>query len=268
MSTDTTRRLGALLREVADAHHDAFAASGGEDPEWPLWYATRMMPRLAGTEFLPSVSADTLPWLSIEQMSDADRLASEEFGITLLQMMEHAGSALAEVVMRVSSEGKVTILAGDGNNGGGGLCAARHLVARGRDVEIVLASNHLNDAGQHQLATLAEMGVVPSDHPTGDIAVDALVGYGLSGALRGRVAELATWANSHTPISLDFPSGHSFPGAVRSVATVTLALPKEGLRTLSPLYLADVGLPRALWKQMGLDPGTPFAEGHLVQVEP
>ncbi|MDR7482382.1 MAG: proline racemase family protein [Armatimonadota bacterium] len=32
-------RLAALLREAAAAHHRAFAATGGEDPDWPLWYA-------------------------------------------------------------------------------------------------------------------------------------------------------------------------------------------------------------------------------------
>jgi len=268
MPTDAATRLARLLREVADAHHDAFAATGGEDPEWPLWYATRMMPDLAGIEFLPAVPADSLPWLTVEQMAEADRLAIEEFGITLLQMMEHAGSALAELVVRVAPEGRVTVLAGGGNNGGGGLCAARHLVARGRDVEIVLASGRLGEAARHHLATLAAMGIMPSDRPTGDLAVDALVGYGLSGALRGRAAELAKWANSRTAISLDLPSGHGFEGAVESAATVTLALPKEGLRGLSPLYLADLGLPEALWERMGLGPGAPFVEGRLVRVEP
>jgi NAD(P)H-hydrate epimerase len=268
MRTEATSRLAKLLREVADAHHDAFIATGGEDPEWPRWYAARVMPHLAGTEFLPSVPADSLPWLTVEQMAEADRLAIEEFGITLLQMMEHAGSALAELVVRVAPEGRVTVLAGGGNNGGGGLCAARHLVARGRDVEIVLASDHLGEATRHHLATLAAMGITPSEHPTGDVAVDALVGYGLSGALHGVAAELASWADGRTAISLDFPSGFGFEGAVRPAATLTLALPKESLRGLSPLYLADLGLPSALWERMGLDPGMPFVEGHLVRVEP
>ncbi|PKQ17054.1 MAG: NAD(P)H-hydrate epimerase [Actinobacteria bacterium HGW-Actinobacteria-7] len=225
------------------------------------------MPHLAGTEFLPSASADSLTWLTVEQMVEADRLAIEVFGITLLQMMEHAGSALAELVMRAAPEGRVTVLAGGGNNGGGGLCAVRHLVARGRDVEVVLASDRLGEAARHHLATLAAMGIMPSDRPSGDVAVDALVGYGLSGPLRERAAELAQWANDHTPISLDFPSGYDFEGAVEPAATLTLALPKTGLRGLDNLYLADLGLPHTLWARMSVDSGTPFAEGHLVRVE-
>ena len=62
-----------------------------------------------------------------------------EFGIDLLQMMEHAGAALAEAVMRATSRGPVTVLAG-GSNNGGGLCGARHLADRCREVTIVLSS--------------------------------------------------------------------------------------------------------------------------------
>jgi hypothetical protein len=31
--------LSGALEEAAQAHHDAFAATGGEDPDWPKWYA-------------------------------------------------------------------------------------------------------------------------------------------------------------------------------------------------------------------------------------
>jgi hypothetical protein len=39
---DLARRLAALFRETAEAHHQAFRAADGEDPEWPLWYAQRL----------------------------------------------------------------------------------------------------------------------------------------------------------------------------------------------------------------------------------
>lgn len=38
--------LAALFREAGEAHHKAFAASNGEDPEWPTWYARYLAPRL------------------------------------------------------------------------------------------------------------------------------------------------------------------------------------------------------------------------------
>jgi len=68
-------------------------------------------------------------------MADVDRLAIEAYGITLLQMMEQAGSHLAEVVRRELGGDlvgrRIVVAVGPGNNGGSGLVAARHLVNRG-----------------------------------------------------------------------------------------------------------------------------------------
>ena len=215
----------------------------------------------------PTLRASALPWLSVDEMAEADRLAIEEFGITLLQMMEHAGSSLAALVDSIAPDGEITVLAGGGNNGGGGLCAARHLVNRGRAVSVVLASDRLGDAASHHLDTLAAMGIEPSPDPANAaVVVDALVGYGLEGPLRGRSAELAAWTADHTVISLDFPSGFGHTGAVDPVATLTLALPKDGLRDLRPLYLADLGLPEALWRRMGIDAGPVFGEGPIIEI--
>jgi NAD(P)H-hydrate epimerase len=34
------------LNETAEAHHKAFAATEGEDPEWPLWYADYLLEKM------------------------------------------------------------------------------------------------------------------------------------------------------------------------------------------------------------------------------
>ncbi len=47
---------------------------------------------------LPSVASRDLPAVTRAQMAEVDRLAIDEFGIGLPQMMEQAGSHLAEVV--------------------------------------------------------------------------------------------------------------------------------------------------------------------------
>lgn len=216
----------------------------------------------------PTVFAGALPWLTVDQMAEGDRLAIEVFGIGLLQMMEHAGAALADVVMTHAPDGEVVVLAGGGNNGGGGLCAARHLVDRGRFVAVTLATDRLGDATRHHLHTLAAMGIGPTDEqPDAPVVVDALVGYGLEGPLRGRSAELAAWSADRQVISLDFPSGYGYEGAVDPSATVTLALPKVELRNLRPLYLADLGLPDALWTAVGIGTTAVFAEGPILWVE-
>jgi hypothetical protein len=38
----------SLLEEAAKAHHAAFASTDGDDPDWPLWYAQYLQPRLGG----------------------------------------------------------------------------------------------------------------------------------------------------------------------------------------------------------------------------
>jgi len=80
-------------------------------------------------------------------------------------MMEHAGATLAEAVMRATSRGPVTVLAG-GINGGDGLCGARHLADRGREVTIVLSSPS-SAARAHHLRLLAAMGIRPAEGEPG-----------------------------------------------------------------------------------------------------
>ncbi len=44
--------LGAwteLLSQVGPAHHRAFSATDGEDPDWPAWYAAWLLERLPGS---------------------------------------------------------------------------------------------------------------------------------------------------------------------------------------------------------------------------
>jgi glutaredoxin len=39
--------IAALLTETGEAHHEAFASTNGEDPDWPIWYADYLRDRLA-----------------------------------------------------------------------------------------------------------------------------------------------------------------------------------------------------------------------------
>ena len=43
---DVAQRLASLFRETGTAHHREFIASGGDDPEWPLWYAEYLLPKM------------------------------------------------------------------------------------------------------------------------------------------------------------------------------------------------------------------------------
>ena len=111
-----------------------------------------------------------------------------------------------------------------------------------------------------------------------DLIVDALLGYSLSGAPRGRAADLIEWANATKALilSLDLPSGldattGDAPGAVIAPRwTMTLALPKTGLlpQRTGELYLADIGIPQAVYQRMKLPYRTPFDHRYRVSIKP
>ncbi len=248
----------------------------------------------------PISPASSLPTVTAAAMAEVDRLAVDEFGIEIIQMMEQAGSHLAELV-RAELGGdlrgrKVIVAVGPGNNGGGGLVAARHLANRGASVRVILARpvNRLSEAGRHQLATLLQMSVdccvaiydVPAEELERDLAavdaiVDAVLGYRASGPPHDGVLWLVERiARASAPvISLDLPSGldadtGEAPGAtVCATATLTLALPKPGLFSAigreyaGRVHLGDIGLPAALYQRLGVESGTPFAAGRIVRLE-
>lgn len=210
-------------------------------------------------------------------MREVDRLAVEESGIDLLQMMERT---LAWHARKMGDD--VTVLAGNGGNGGGGLVSARHLHNRNIPVRVVLdrPPGELAGAAAHQHAILAETGVPtvvgpdPIDEP--DVIVDALVGYGLSGPLHGSAAEVveATGRVDAPVVSLDVPSGldattGDVPGvAVDPTRMVTLALPKTGFRAVDcPLFLADIALPAVLYERLDIPYENPFEERYWVELE-
>ena len=110
------------------------------------------------------------------------------------------------------------------------------------------------------------------------LIVDALLGYSLSGAPRGPVADLIDWANATKTLilSLDLPSGldattGNAPGAVIAPRwTMTLALPKTGLlpERVGELYLADIGIPQAVYQRTKLPYRTPFDHRYRVSIKP
>lgn len=213
-----------------------------------------------------------VPAVTAAQMREVDRIATEVFGLGILQMMENAGRSLAQNAMDMlpAGTGEVTFLLGAGGNGGGGLCCARHLHNRGFRVNLVLdrEASALRNAAASQLRVLRLAGLLPVDRfqaaeaiLRADLVVDALIGYSLRGAVRGRAADLIELCNEHARqvLALDLPSGLDAttgerPGlVVRADRTLILALPKTGLTDLpGDLYLADLGIPPEVYRQVGL----------------
>jgi ADP-dependent NAD(P)H-hydrate dehydratase / NAD(P)H-hydrate epimerase len=170
--------------------------------------------------------------------AEETRRAEEAHQGSLDELMERAGTAVAELVLR-RFPGTVTVVCGRGNNGGDGKVCARVLREAGRDVQVV---EGLGDVG------------------TPDVVVDALLGIGLKDAPRedaARMIELVN-ASGRPVVAIDVPSGVNastgeVPGAaIKATATVTFGAAKVGL-AVAPgrfhaghVHIAPIGLrPRA-----------------------
>jgi NAD(P)H-hydrate epimerase len=222
--------------------------------------------------------------VTADEMRDVDRVAVEDVGLQLLQMMENAGRILAWHVRDVRGS-DVVVVAGNGGNGGGGLTCARHLANRDIPTKVVLdrPPEELSGAAAHQRRILDEMNVPVTtgveslaDADERTTVVDALIGYGLSGDVRSPADEYIERMNdlSGPTVSLDVPSGidattgESLGEAVAPDRTVTLALPKTGLDApTGTLYLADISVPRTVYERLDIEYERPFGDDDWLRLE-
>ena len=232
-----------------------------------------------------------LPTLTTAQMIEVDRAMIEDYHIELIQMMENAGRNFAELARRQMGGAvkghSVAVLCGGGGNGGGGLVAARRLHTWGANVIVALTkpADDYRGVPAHQLDILQRMGIPLVESaallPPPSLILDAIIGYSLSGFPRGAAADLINWANMQTApiLSLDTPSGLDtttgtpYEPSIRATATMTLALPKQGLLNpksasyVGELYLADISVPPELYAQMGIAVPLLFAESDIIRIE-
>jgi hydroxyethylthiazole kinase-like uncharacterized protein yjeF len=198
------------------------------------------------------------PWLEplydAEGMQAIDRWAIEEQGVAEAELMEAAGTALAEAVAELAPDGPVRILCGKGNNGGDGLVAARHLTAMGfRTEALELFSAELPENFD---AWLEGAGAV----------VDSIFGTGFAGAPREPAAAAIEAINRcGAPVvacdiasGVDASSGEIDGPAVEADLTVSFHAAKVGHR-IAPgkwhtgeLRVVPIGIPAGA-------PGVPAA---------
>jgi ADP-dependent NAD(P)H-hydrate dehydratase / NAD(P)H-hydrate epimerase len=189
------------------------------------------------------------PWLSplydAEGIRAVDRWAIEEQGVPGEELMEAAGTALAEAVAALAPRGVVRIVRGKGNNGGDGEVAARHLSGMGFEVETV---NLWSDDVPGDLDRwLAGSGAV----------VDAIFGTGFAGAPRQPAAAAIEAINRcGAPVvacdiasGVDASSGEVAGVAVEADLTVSFHAAKLGQR-IAPgkwhggeLKVVPIGIP-------------------------
>lgn len=194
---------------------------------------------------------------------------AEYFGISLLQLMENAGRNVAQEVMsRFSVESKVAIFCGLGGNGGDGFVAARHLLAAGFNVAVILVGRShdisYDAAGKNwgilqslrdNLAVFEVADSCALPKVNADVVIDALLGTGTKGALKPPISKVVDYVNSlagfklavDVPTGLDSDTGEVLGTAVVANLTVTFHKPKVGLKKakkyVGDLVVRDIGLP-------------------------
>lgn len=227
-----------------------------------------------------------IPSLTTAQMIEVDRLMIEVYGVSLEEMMENAGRNLAELAKQMLG-GQVAghqliVLCGAGNNGGGGMVAARHLHNMGAQVSVVLASdsNKLKDVPAHQWSILKalQLDQVNFDFKSSALILDTMLGYGSQGDPRPPIKDWIERANASgipilsldSPSGLDTTTGNAGQPCIRAVATMILALPKTGLLAsqakdfVGALYVADIGVPPELYQRIGIEVGPLFVNGAII----
>jgi len=150
--------------------------------------------------------------LTSAEMGAADR-AAETGGVASLALMEAAGRAVADAVLRRWSQRPVAVLCGPGNNGGDGFAAARRLQAAGWKVRLGLLgqqSELKGDAKEMAGRWQGEIEPLGPDLLDGaGLAIDAIFGAGLARPVQGDArATIAALAKSGLPsVAVDVPSG-------------------------------------------------------------
>ncbi len=163
-------------------------------------------------------------------------------------LMERAGAAAARLAQKLIAGNTLPplILAGPGNNGGDAFVVARRLKEEGLDPAVIFAGDAAklpSDARLAHDAWIACGGRVLADMPDHDqfsLAVDGLLGIGLTRPVEGRMAALLERINSlpcpvlalDIPSGLDSETGRILGTAVLASHTASFIALKPGLLTL------------------------------------
>lgn len=214
----------------------------------------------------------------IPNLSEIDRKATQQGGISAATLMENAGLQVALAIQAHCKPVKRgVLLCGPGNNGGDGFVCARKLYQAGfhaltviytgkqyqqealANFEHILIGMPIQVINAHEQPALATEQLAQAD-----FVVDALFGSGLSRPITGIEAQLveavqqARATRPHPPwvIAVDLPSGidgatgQILGRAVMADTTVTFATAKPGLYLYpgkahaGSVSVVDIGIPQ------------------------
>ena len=198
---------------------------------------------------------------------------SEYLGVSTFQLMECAGKAVADQIVKeteklgISKEEGVTFFVGTGRNGGDGMVAARHLASLGFKVWVVLVGveekivdpnvklnwETLKKLKSIQVKVASDSSLIPKIETP--IVVDALLGTGVKGKLREPILQAVKIINKvkgfkvsiDLPTGIDASTGELLGETVKADLTITFHKPKTGLikakNYAGKIVVASIGIP-------------------------
>jgi len=225
----------------------------------------------------PIIKADKIRTLSLEAFREMDYYAVNNYHLPVELMMESAGLQLARLSASVVDPGaSVLVGAGPGNNGGGGLVAARRLEAWGYRVHIQMPITTNHQMIRDQLSRTISYGVEKVMESEYDLVLDCFFGFAQRLPLPDEITGMIEMMNKMKAqkISLDIPTGISENDAYqrfRPDKVLTVAAPKTILLNHIDeydLYIADVGIPTEVYIRNKIDYNQlGFYRDQIVQVE-
>ncbi|MBN1446867.1 MAG: NAD(P)H-hydrate dehydratase [Bacteroidetes bacterium] len=220
-----------------------------------------------------------LPVYTSEEMRGCDAAAISTYGIPGIVLMENAARGAVDAVEEFfgAAAGRwILIIAGKGNNGGDGFTMARHFVNRGADVDVFTLGPDTASTGDaaanlavlrameketgrlrvHLLSSTASLEDLLQRRPW--LAVDAMLGTGLSSPVKGEIAEIIEVLNRadvrvmavDIPTGINADTGDVMGGAVQADLTATMGGLKRGLLLrggrghAGEVRNIDIGIPR------------------------
>jgi NAD(P)H-hydrate epimerase len=201
--------------------------------------------------------------LELNDFKAMDYFAVNHYHLPIELLMENAGLHLASFIARFAQKSQaIKIGIGKGNNGGGGLVAARRLLAWGYAVYLDLITDISKDLPQKQLKRALSFGAQTSSSASYDVWVDAYFGFSQRLPLPDTLLKRIEKANESDAlrISLDIPTG--FDGNPHAPyfhcdKVLTMAAPKKLLYRLpdeTEIFIADLGIPAEVYRKFDIEP--------------
>lgn len=215
--------------------------------------------------------------MSRDEVRAFDSFAINTLGVPGVVLMENAGRSCAELIkekLADTSEPKVCIFCGTGNNGGDGYVIARHLLNSDFKVTVVICGDRNKIKGDAKINLDILEGLnqpieqldLKSDNIAAQVKtyaaganmlVDGLFGTGLKGQLSDEYIQLIESINGRNrpvlavdiPSGLDCDTGEPLGAAIKAIYTVTFVAVKKGFTSADKaaqyagkIYIASIGV--------------------------